>query len=138
MKELSLNVLDITKNSVKANATLIDISLVEEGNKLTLTITDNGCGMKPEVAATVMNPFYTTRTTRKVGMGVPLLMLAAENAPMVEPLRLRDKMPLSHDASSVSGLLQEFRKCLLTAVKCAGIVLEAVDMAEFSGQYARS
>ena len=78
MKELSLNVLDITKNSVKAGATLIDISLVEEGNKLTLTITDNGCGMKPEVVETVMNPFYTTRTTRKVGMGVPLLMLAAE------------------------------------------------------------
>ena len=78
MKELSLNVLDIAKNSVKAKATLIDISLIEEGNKLTLTITDNGCGMKPQVVETVMNPFYTTRTTRKVGMGVPLLMLAAE------------------------------------------------------------
>jgi len=78
MKELSLNVLDITKNSVKARATLIQISLVEEGNLLTLTITDNGCGMKPEVVETVMNPFYTTRTTRKVGMGIPLLMLAAE------------------------------------------------------------
>lgn len=78
MKELSLNVLDIAKNSVKAKATLIDISLREAGNKLTLTITDDGCGMKPEVVATVMNPFYTTRTTRKVGMGIPLLMLAAE------------------------------------------------------------
>ena len=78
MKELSLNVLDIAKNSVKAKATLIDISLIEEGNKLTLTITDNGCGMKPQVVETVMNPFYTTRTTRKVGMGIPLLMLAAE------------------------------------------------------------
>ena len=78
MKELSLNVLDITKNSVKAGATLIHISLVEEGTLLTLTITDNGCGMKPEVVETVMNPFYTTRTTRKVGMGIPLLMLAAE------------------------------------------------------------
>jgi len=78
MKELSLNVLDITKNSVKAGASLIGISLIEEGNKLTLTITDNGCGMKPEVVETVMNPFYTTRTTRKVGMGIPLLMLAAE------------------------------------------------------------
>ena len=78
MKELSLNVLDIAKNSVKAKATLIDISLIEEGNKLTLTITDNGCGMKPEIVETVMNPFYTTRTTRKVGMGIPLLLLAAE------------------------------------------------------------
>ena len=78
MKELSLNVLDITKNSVKARASLISISLVEVGGLLTLTITDNGCGMKPEVLETVMNPFYTTRTTRKVGMGIPLLMLAAE------------------------------------------------------------
>ncbi len=78
MKELSLNVLDIAKNSVKAKATLIGVSLIEAGNKLTLTITDNGYGMKPEVVATVMNPFYTTRTTRKVGMGIPLLMLAAE------------------------------------------------------------
>ena len=78
MKELSLNVLDITKNSVKARASLINISLVEVGSLLTLTITDNGCGMKPEVLETVMNPFYTTRTTRKVGMGIPLLMLAAE------------------------------------------------------------
>ncbi len=78
MKELSLNVLDITKNSVKAKATLIDISLVEVGSLLTMTITDNGCGMKSEVVETVMNPFYTTRTTRKVGMGIPLLMLAAE------------------------------------------------------------
>ena len=54
MKELSLNVLDITKNSVKAGATLIHISLVEVGNLLTLTITDNGCGMTPEDAATVI------------------------------------------------------------------------------------
>ena len=78
MKELSLNVLDITKNSVKAGATLIDISLTEVGSLLTLTITDNGCGMKPEVVETVMNPFYTTRTTRKVGLGVPFFKMAAE------------------------------------------------------------
>ena len=45
MKELSLNVLDITKNSVKARASLIHISLLEVGSLLTMTITDNGCGM---------------------------------------------------------------------------------------------
>ncbi len=78
MKELSLNVLDIAKNSVKAKATLITISLVETDGWLTLTIADNGCGMTDEVVRTVMNPFYTTRTTRKVGMGIPLLTLAAE------------------------------------------------------------
>ncbi len=78
MKELSLNVLDIAKNSVKAGATLITITLIEENGWLTLTIADNGCGMTEEVVQAVSNPFYTTRTTRKVGMGIPLLILAAE------------------------------------------------------------
>ncbi len=78
MKELSLNVLDIAKNSVKAGATLISITLIEENNRLTLTIADNGCGMTPEILSQVSNPFYTTRTTRRVGMGIPLLTLAAE------------------------------------------------------------
>ncbi len=78
MKELSLNILDITENSVKAGATLTEISVVESGDTITLTVTDNGCGMTEEVLKTVLNPFYTTRTTRKVGMGLPLLKLAAE------------------------------------------------------------
>lgn len=78
MKELSLNVLDIAKNSVKARATCIGITLEESVHLLTLTITDNGCGMLPEMLASVIDPFCTTRTTRKVGMGIPLLKLAAE------------------------------------------------------------
>lgn len=78
MKELSLNVLDITKNSVKAGATLIEILLSETDERLTIVIKDNGCGMTEEVVEQVSNPFYTTRTTRKVGMGIPLLTLAAE------------------------------------------------------------
>ncbi|MGN0171570.1 MAG: sensor histidine kinase [Acutalibacteraceae bacterium] len=78
MKELSLNVLDISKNSVKAGATLIEILLTETDTRLTLTIRDNGCGMSEEIVKQVENPFYTTRTTRKVGMGIPLLKLAAE------------------------------------------------------------
>ena len=81
MKELSLNVLDITQNSISAGATNIEISLIEDENHLlTLTISDNGCGMTREIVENVINPFYTTRTTRKVGMGVPLLKLAAEQA----------------------------------------------------------
>lgn len=78
MKELSLNVLDIAKNSVKAGATLIGIRLEETETTLTLTITDNGCGMKEEILRGVIDPFCTTRTTRKVGMGIPLLKLACE------------------------------------------------------------
>ena len=78
MKELSLNVLDIAQNSVKAGAKNIEIILDETAERLILTIRDDGCGMSKETVENVMNPFYTTRTTRNVGLGVPLLKLAAE------------------------------------------------------------
>jgi len=77
MKEISLHILDIAQNSVRAGATLIGISLVEDGNRLTFTVKDNGCGMSPELLRSVTDPFTTTRTTRKVGLGIPLLLLAA-------------------------------------------------------------
>lgn len=81
MKELSLNVLDIAQNSISAGAGNIGISLIEDENHLlTLTIRDDGCGMSSETLERVTNPFYTTRTTRKVGMGIPLLKLASEQA----------------------------------------------------------
>ena len=78
MKELSLNILDITENSVKAGATLTEISIIENDDTITITIKDDGCGMSEETLKAVENPFYTTRTTRKVGLGIPLLKLAAE------------------------------------------------------------
>ena len=78
MKELSLNILDIAENSVKANAALTEIEILENADILTLIIKDNGCGMSKETLLSVTDPFYTTRTTRKVGMGLPLLKLEAE------------------------------------------------------------
>ena len=78
MKELSLNILDVAKNSVKAGATAIHISLDEKDSVLTLVISDDGCGMSAETLANVTDPFFTTRTTRSVGLGIPLLKLAAE------------------------------------------------------------
>ena len=78
MKELSLNILDVAENSVKAGATLTQILLTEQGGMLTLEIVDDGCGMSEDVVRSVTDPFYTTRTTRKVGMGIPLLKLACE------------------------------------------------------------
>ncbi len=78
MKELSLNILDITENSVKAGATLTEIILDENDESLTLIIKDDGCGMNEETVKSVTDPFYTTRTTRKVGLGIPFLKLAAE------------------------------------------------------------
>ena len=78
MKEISLNILDIVENSVKAGALLTEISVIEDSQTITVIINDNGCGMTEEVLKTVTDPFYTTRTTRKVGMGIPLLKLEAE------------------------------------------------------------
>ena len=78
MKELSLNILDVAKNSVKAGATRIVIRIEERDGWRTLSIIDNGCGMPPEFVARVTDPFTTTRTTRPVGMGLPLLKLAAQ------------------------------------------------------------
>lgn len=79
MKELSLHILDIAKNSVKAKASLITINIEEdEGNNLlTIEIIDNGCGMSEDFLKTVKDPFSTTRTTRKVGMGISLFEAAA-------------------------------------------------------------
>ena len=76
MDEFSLYVLDITMNSVRAGADEILVSLVEEGDWLTFTVTDNGCGMSKEQVEKLSNPFFTTRKTRKVGLGVPFLLSA--------------------------------------------------------------
>lgn len=80
MRELSLNVLDIAQNSVSAGATLIEIELNEstKNSELYITIKDNGKGMSKEKLEKVLDPFFTTRTTRKVGLGVPLFKFAAE------------------------------------------------------------
>lgn len=79
MKELSLHLLDVAKNSVSAGAAHVSITLDEDGDGwLTLAIADDGRGMAPEFLARVTDPFTTTRTTRKVGLGLPLLRLTAE------------------------------------------------------------
>ncbi len=78
MKELSLNILDIAENSVKAGATLIKIAIDETSEIYNITISDDGCGMENAVVSQVTDPFFTTRTTRKVGLGIPLFKMEAE------------------------------------------------------------
>ena len=78
MKELSLNILDIAENSVKAKAALTEITVNEADNRLIITIKDDGVGMDEETLRMVTDPFYTTRKTRSVGLGIPLLKLACE------------------------------------------------------------
>lgn len=80
MREISLHILDIVQNSVVAGATKIDVTVCEDtaSDKLTVKITDNGCGMTKEFLEKVIDPFTTKRTTRKVGLGIPLFKAAAE------------------------------------------------------------
>ena len=80
MRELSLNILDIAQNSVSAKASLIKIIIDENTvlHTMSIIIDDDGCGMDAEQLERVKDPFFTTRTTRKVGMGVPLFKMAAE------------------------------------------------------------
>lgn len=80
MKELSLHILDIAENSISASATQITIAVMEDiaDDRLRICITDNGKGMSTEMAQRIMDPFVTSRTTRKVGLGIPLLKAAAE------------------------------------------------------------
>lgn len=80
MKELSLHILDIMQNSLQAGATEIDVEITEiqREDKYMIIIRDNGKGMTHEIAEKVTDPFYTTRTTRKVGLGIPLLKEHAE------------------------------------------------------------
>ena len=75
MEEFSLYVLDITMNSVRAGADKIDISLTEKEGLLTFTVTDNGCGMTAEQVEKLTDPFFTTRKTRAVGLGIPFLRM---------------------------------------------------------------
>ncbi len=78
MTEISLFILDIIENSVKAKATQIEIRITESFDLLTFVITDNGCGIAKEKLNNVFDPFFTSRNSRNVGLGLPFLKLAAE------------------------------------------------------------
>lgn len=77
MRDLSLHILDLMQNSIRAQATLVSLSVsLDEAGILSIVIEDDGTGMSEELLARVTSPFATTRTTRKVGLGIPMM---AEN-----------------------------------------------------------
>ena len=80
MKDLSLHILDIVQNSISAKATFIEIAIEEnhKANTYFVRIKDNGIGMSKEMLEKVTDPYVTSRTTRKVGLGLPLLKMNAE------------------------------------------------------------
>lgn len=79
MPEISLNILDVTQNSISAGSKLIQITVTADTkkDKLSIVIKDDGCGMTSDQIKSVTDPFYTTRTTRKVGLGIPFFQYAA-------------------------------------------------------------
>lgn len=82
MKELALHIQDIAENSIRAGASLLEIVIREntEQNRLTIVIQDNGCGMDENTIQKALDPFFTTKTVRRVGMGLSLFKQAAEQA----------------------------------------------------------
>jgi anti-sigma regulatory factor (Ser/Thr protein kinase) len=82
MEDLSLHILDIAENSIAAGATRVDIRIRESrrADLLSISIADDGRGMRQDIAEKAMDPFFTTRTTRRVGLGLPLLQQAATMA----------------------------------------------------------
>jgi anti-sigma regulatory factor (Ser/Thr protein kinase) len=80
LREIALHLLDIAENSVAANATRVEILVDEDlkNNRLKTVVQDNGKGMDEAMLAHVTDPFVTSRTTRNVGLGIPLFKAAAE------------------------------------------------------------
>lgn len=123
MTELSLNVLDIAQNSVVAGAKLIEItvSINTVADRMIISIKDDGKGMDNEALQKAQDPFFTTRTTRKVGLGVPLFKMSAEMTGGSFRIESRpgegtlteaayayshiDRMPLGDMASTISTLV---------------------------------
>lgn len=109
MKELSLNILDIAENSIKACASVTEIILTENDDMLTISIADNGCGMPEDVVRAVTDPFYTTRTTRKVGLGIPLFKMAAEQTGGSFTIisKTKEEHPESHGTEVIATFYKE-------------------------------
>lgn len=123
MPEISLNILDVAENSTRAQADLVQItvSIRVPEDTLTVIIEDNGCGMTAEQISQVTDPFFTTRTTRKVGLGVPFFKYAAESTGGSFTIRSKpgegtcvkavfglthiDRMPLGDISSTIHTLI---------------------------------
>ncbi len=80
MKEQALHILDIVQNSIVANATLIEVVVDAnaDADTLIISVIDNGKGIPADMLEKITDPYITTRTTRRVGMGLPLLKDACE------------------------------------------------------------
>ncbi len=150
MRELSLHILDLLENSVQAGASRIDLEIIEDSikNRLIIRVVDNGKGMDKETLERASDPFFTTRTTRDVGLGIPLLKAAAErcNGDLIirsEPgvgttvvvdfeLDHIDRAPLGDIESTLLSVLLSQRRCDLNYIHRVNDRTFEFDTAEMS------
>ncbi len=151
MREIALHILDIAQNSVTANAKNIRIEVVEDitADRLSVEISDNGCGMTPEFLAAVTSPFTTKRTTRKVGLGIPLLKAAAESTGGSFEITSQagvgtsttavfgyshiDRQPLGDMAETILGLVTSYKNVDFLYIHKVGDKEFSLDTAELKG-----
>ena len=142
MRELALHLLDIAQNSLAAGAHQVRISVMEDTRQdvLELTVQDDGKGMSSRVAAQVTDPFFTSRTTRKVGLGLPLLKEAAEacaggltiQSEVGKGTAVNVIFQSSHiDRMPLGDLASTFYTLLVTAPQVRWLFVYALDGAEF-------
>ena len=119
MKDLSLHILDIAQNSITAGARHLDLTLTEEAGQIAFTVTDDGCGMSRALLEQVSDPFTTTRTTRKMGLGIPLLRMAAAQSVIKAQLfpcsgfvRMGNTAPHRKSRHRISTVGMEIFQCL--------------------------
>ena len=152
MLELSLHVLDILQNAIEAGASKIEITITEDvaSDELVITVTDDGRGMDKEMIERVRDPFFTTRTTRAVGLGIPLLAANAElcngrliiesepnKGTMVEATFQYahiDRPPLGDMASTLLSVILSETKCNLSYQHRLGQKVFEFDTAEIRAE----
>lgn len=154
MTELSLNILDVAENSTHAGASLVEITVEADtqADRLRVFIDDDGCGMDEEQLARVEDPFFTTRKTRKVGLGIPFFKYAAIStggsfhisSRVNKGTRVRaefglshiDRMPLGDMNSTIYTLIQchpETDFCYIYRYNGREFLLDTRDMKQILG-----
>ena len=131
MKEISMHILDIVMNSINAKATLVEVCIVDSKkiNRLKISIKDNGVGMSSEMVKKAEDTFFTTRTTRKVGLGIPMFKESCERCngsfniqskigegTLVECTYERDnidRIPLGNMGDTIMAIIVSLRNCEL-------------------------
>lgn len=134
MEDLSLHVLDVAENALAAGAGSIEVRIIEEPKKdvLTIEIQDDGCGMDDEMVRRALDPFYTTKPGKRVGLGLPLFAQAAREAGggmevKAEPgegVLVRATFRLSHPDLKPLGNMHESVAALAIAHPAVTFVLE--------------